>query len=207
MKKRAGDKRYVLPRDMLRDVIMLAEQGNFADASLKARQATAIGYEDVLWGLAEYYYTKRLLIEAVDLYQDIPEDNPHFQIANERLVIAIGNLLDAHGKNLTSEQVREFREIQFKCSLQANLPHLRTGIFNQLCDLTSVGVHGIENVGVDANTLLNVARFIKSQNKTLAKLYGKNAELLGKNTKLEKENDELKETIIEKSLEKPQGSP
>jgi hypothetical protein len=50
--------------------------------------------EEVMWKLADFYYFRNEFLLALDLYQDIGQENPHFTAAGERCDIIISMRLD-----------------------------------------------------------------------------------------------------------------
>jgi len=197
IRRRSGYLHVVSPRDMCDDVLTLARQNKFREAFEKAIEATHedLGHKDVLWVLAEYYREIWDVGHAVDAYQEIPENNLHYSEANERVLMIIGNYLDIVKNNgsLTKKEIQEYQEIQFRCSLKSGPQRFIDQLYGELCNIPFTGEPKFKDVGADSDTLINVAGFIKNQNKTLT-------ELLSKNEKLQKENDEFKNNTTKTNM-------
>jgi hypothetical protein len=118
---------------------------------------------DLLWRLAEYYYVNKDFKEALDVYQEINESNPHFKesaVRSDSIISEVLSLNEQGQYELTEEEKRSFIKVRFRFALQANEPRIAGRLFSELFKI-ELPQDGIENFKGDYDTLIAIGDAIK----------------------------------------------
>ena len=136
--------------------------------------------------------------EALSVYQEINENNPHYDEANQQslhIVMQYLNFIDGSNQSLSPEEKRQYQEAEFKFLLRSNKQFSNQTTIDQHYHQLSGGNDlnpTIRNVSCNEETLLSLATQTASLRNDNHQLKQKNVEQLAKIEELNRQIDQLK---------------
>lgn len=164
---------FVEPKPKITDLVELKK---YDLAIEEAHFAEKKGFENYVYELAEFLYENHIYDKALDAYNSIEENNPHYQEAKIKCldILTKSITLISLDKNILEEKKEEekikYMEFQFLiltdiCKFDVNYTRQKDLLFSELCGNKGISALNF-NIKPNIKTLLNLAkemRILKAQ--------------------------------------------
>lgn len=177
--------------EFFKELIKLLEENN-VDGAVK--MAKSFENDDVLYRLGQYCEEQNKFPEALNIYQEIPQDNPHYKEANLRALDIIIQYQTNSNEILPTQEKRELEESKVKFMLRSNTGQYTQDLLDQHYYQLSGGNDlspSVKNIKCDEDTLINLSRDAYSLREENRNLQERNIKLEQKIALLE---DQLKKS-------------